>query len=175
MVISKQELVKRVVTLGLGLSFFGLVAAIHVISTTGAGSVSFLGVLWIFAPAPAVFLWSRLSRRKNWSGTQKTLSTGYLSLATLLALVVPAAVGWIATERALHPAVCEAGKRSLADYPDIQPSAELVSFPVPEGGLVHPGAKPSHYHTPSRLWLPTSGDAGVCPGIASSQLFNTTL
>jgi pimeloyl-ACP methyl ester carboxylesterase len=127
-------LVKRVVTLGLGLSFFGLVAAIHVISTTGAKSVPFLVALWIFTPAPAVFLWSWSSRHKNWSRTQKASVVSYLSLATLLALVVPAVVGWIATERALHPAVCEAGNRSLANYPDIQLAAELVSFPVPEGG-----------------------------------------
>jgi uncharacterized protein len=91
-------------------------------------------ILWVFAPAPTVFLWYWLSRRENWSRIQKALAIGYLSLAALLSLIVPAMVGWVATERALHPAVCEAGERSLENYPDIQPAAELVSFPVPEGG-----------------------------------------
>jgi hypothetical protein len=124
----------RLVTLGLGVPFFGMVAAIHFISANGASSAPFLVVLWVFTPAPAVFLWYWLSRPKSLSTTQQTAVVSYLCLATLLAVVVPAVVGWTATERALHPAVCEARERSLADYPDIQPAAELVSFPVPEGG-----------------------------------------
>jgi hypothetical protein len=55
MLAGKQELVKRLVRLSLGLSFFGLAASILALSATGAGSMPFLAALWVFVPAPAVF------------------------------------------------------------------------------------------------------------------------
>jgi hypothetical protein len=134
MLVGKHKLVKRLVIPGLGLSFFGLVAFILAITATGADSTPFLSALWLFRAAPAVFLWYWRSRGKDWSRTQEASVGGYLCLATLLAVSVPALVGWMATERALHPAACEDRNKSLADYPEMESSAELVSFPVPEGG-----------------------------------------
>ena len=118
------------VALVLGTIFFGLIAAIHSVSATGAGSIHWLVVLWIVVPAPAVFLWQMLAHgmKKRW----RILSQSYLALATLFAPLVLGGVAWIGAERAIHPKPPDYGI-TLADYPELQAAAEVVSFQVPEG------------------------------------------
>ena len=121
----------RIATLALWAVFFGLVAAIHGVSATGAGSIPFLALLWLFAPAPAVFLWLRLAR--GVSKRRRVLSRSYLALAVVLSLVVLGGVGWTGAERAIHPKPCD-DVPALADYSTLQPLAEVVSFSVPDDG-----------------------------------------
>jgi hypothetical protein len=51
-----------------------------------------------------------------------------------MSVLVPAGVGWIASERGIHPTLCDTGYKSLSHYSTLEPKAQLVTFPVPETG-----------------------------------------
>jgi len=127
-----------VASLVLGAAFFGLVAAVHGLTATASGSIPWLAALWLFVPAPVIFVWQGVSARsrnstfaipKRW----RWLVKGYLVLAAVLSVAVLGGVGWIGSQRAIHPAA-STYQRTLADYPALQAAAEVVSFQVPQDG-----------------------------------------
>lgn len=128
---------RSLIPLVLGAVFFGLVATVHLLSAMASGSIPWLAALWLFVPAPVVFVWRAVSARRRRGDIARLtrwgwLGRGYLALAALLAVVVLGGVGWIGSQRALHP-TGEAYRR-LADFPALQAAAETVAFPVPQDG-----------------------------------------
>ena len=124
-----------------GAAFFGVVAAIHGITATAASSIVFLGVLWLFTPAPVVFL-ARMWR--PWT-RYRTLSNGYLAAAAALSVLLLAGVGWIGSERGIHPATSDDLPKP-EDYPQLQAILEDVDFPSMDGARLYgwfiPGESP---------------------------------
>lgn len=128
----------------LGMAFFVLVAGVHYLSTRGGESISALRALWLFVPAPLVFLAPRLRPLPH---AARVLSRVYLALAAGAAMAVLGAVGWIGAERGIHPGPCDAAQEeALADYPDMAAVAEKVHFPSADGtplaGWFVPGQGP---------------------------------
>lgn len=115
--------------------------ALHGITATAASSIPVLAVLWLFAPAPLVYL-ARVAIR--WTRYRK-LSTAYLAASAVLSVMVLAAVGWEGSERGLHPAPPD-DLPLLEDYPALEASAEDVEFPSADGtalsGWFIPGTTP---------------------------------
>ena len=137
---SRGYMKKAAVTL-IGTAFFGVVAAVHGVTATAATSMIFLGVLWLFTPAPVVFL-ARM--RRPWA-RYRTLSTGYLATSAVLSVLVLAGVGWIGAERGIHPSLAE-DLPVLEDYPHLESALEEVSFQSSDGtplaGWFIPGDSP---------------------------------
>ncbi|MBI4281909.1 MAG: alpha/beta hydrolase [Chloroflexi bacterium] len=131
---------KTLVTL-LGVAFFGVVAAVHGITATAADSIIYLGALWLFIPAPLVFL-ARVWR--PWPRF-RALTTGYLVTSAILSVLVLAGVGWVGSERGIHPSLTD-NLPQLADYPNLEAALEEVSFPSRDGtplaGWFIPGESP---------------------------------
>ncbi len=125
-------------TLVAGTVLFGLVAAVHLLSAMASGSMPWLAALWLFVPAPLLFVWRAVSARRRRRDLARStrwswLGRGYLVVAAVLAVAVLGGVGWIGSQRAIHPKP-STYQRTLADYPELQAAAETVSFPVPQDG-----------------------------------------
>jgi fermentation-respiration switch protein FrsA (DUF1100 family) len=118
----------------LGVAFFGLVAVFLGALATGAGSIPLLGALWVFTPAPVVFAWPWWSKGRASNFWLRKAATAYLTLGVVMSVIALAGVGWIASERGIHPRLCNTGDKSLSDYVTLEPKAQLVTFPVPETG-----------------------------------------
>jgi pimeloyl-ACP methyl ester carboxylesterase len=117
--------------LTLGLALFSLVAVFLGVSAAAAGTLPVLALLWLFTPAPAVFVWHCWPRSVKTSSWSRKVSTAYLSSGVLVSVLVLVGVGWIGADRGIHPILCDSGNASISDYPTLEPAAELVSFPVP--------------------------------------------
>lgn len=132
---------KRASTILVGTVFFGVVAAIHGITGTAATSMVFLGVLWVFFPAPLVFL-ARMQRR--WTRF-RTVSTAYLVTCAVLSALVLMGVSWIGSERGIHPSPCDEVPR-LDEFPNLQTDLDEVDFQSQDGialkGWFIPGDSP---------------------------------
>lgn len=128
------NIILRLASLVFGLAFFGLAAVLLGASATGARSIPVLGVLWVFTPAPVIFGWLWWSNGRLASHWLRRSATLYLSGGVVMSVLVLVGVGWIASEKGIHPTLCNTGDKLLADYPDLEPKAELVSFLVPETG-----------------------------------------
>lgn len=124
----------RLVSLILGLPLFSLQAVFLGVSATAAGSIPALAVLWLFTLAPVVFVWRWWPKAMPTSPWQRKLANWYLSSGVIASVLVIAAVGWIGSERGIHPILCNTGNESISDYPTLEQAAELLSFPVPELG-----------------------------------------
>ena len=124
-----------------GTAFFGVVSAVHGVTATAATSIIFLGVLWLFTPAPVVFF-ARM--RRPWA-RYRTLSTWYLVTSAVLSVLVLAGVGWIGAERGIHPSLTDE-LPLLEDYPNLEAALEEVSFQSSDGtplaGWFIPGESP---------------------------------
>ncbi|MDA0988280.1 MAG: alpha/beta hydrolase [Chloroflexi bacterium] len=132
---------KRNLAILIGAAFFGIVAAIHGVTATAASSMIFLGILWLFVPTPLVFLasmWRPLARYRK-------LSNWYLATSTVLSILVLAGVGWIGSERGIHPSLSD-DLPVLADYPQLEAALENVTFQSSDGTLLSgwfiPGESP---------------------------------
>ena len=112
-----------------GLAFFAAVGAIHGVTATAAGSMPALVALWLFAAAPLAFVWLIATKP---GGRARVVSLGYLTLSAVLAVTVLGGVGWIGSERAIHPSPCN-NEPQLADYPALQPQIEPVKFASRDG------------------------------------------
>lgn len=132
---------KKTLATLLGTAFFGVVATVHGVTATAATSIIFLGVLWLFTPAPLVFL-ARMWR--PWTRF-RTLSTWYLATSAVLSVLVLAGVGWVGSERGIHPSLNEE-LPILEDYPRLEVALEEVSFQSRDGtplkGWFIPGESP---------------------------------
>ena len=135
-------IMKRTIATLTGTAFFGVVAAIHGVTATAATSIIFLGALWLFTPAPLVFLgrmWQRSSR-------YQMLSTWYLGISTVLSVLVLAGVGWIGAERGIHPSLND-DLPVLEDYPQLEAALENVTFKSSDdtilAGWFIPGESPT--------------------------------
>jgi fermentation-respiration switch protein FrsA (DUF1100 family) len=137
----RESPVKRILAIIVGTLFFGTVAAVHGVTATAAGSIIFLGVLWLFTPSPLVFL-ARMWR--PWRRF-RVLSTSYLVVSGVLSVLVLAGVGWIGAERGIHPSLTSDLPR-LEDYPRLQAALENVEFQSKDGtplrGWFIPGESP---------------------------------
>ncbi|MBI2855926.1 MAG: alpha/beta hydrolase [Chloroflexi bacterium] len=122
---------KKILATVTGLVFFGVVTAIHGVTATAASSIIFLGVLWLFTPAPLVFL-ARMWR--PWRRFRR-LSTVYLVTSVVLSVLVLAGVGWIGSERGIHPSLNEHLPK-LEDYPHLREALEEVGFQSSDGTLI---------------------------------------
>jgi fermentation-respiration switch protein FrsA (DUF1100 family) len=133
---------KRILVTLLGTALFGTVAAIHGVTATAAASMIFLGILWLFTPAPLVFL-GRMWR--PWR-RYRALSTGYLAISAVLSVLVLAGVGWIGSERGIHPSLSD-DLPKLEDYPQLEAALEDVTFQSSDGttlaGWFIPGESPT--------------------------------
>lgn len=139
---------KRNLAILIGTAFFGIVAAIHGITATADKSISVVGisipvlmVLWLFVPAPLVFLagmWRPLARYRK-------LSNWYLATSTVLSILVLAVVGWIGSEDGIHPSLSD-DLPVLEDYPQLEAALEDVIFQSSDGTLLSgwfiPGESP---------------------------------
>ena len=114
---------------GLGLTACTAAALVHGVTATAAPSMLVLGILWLFVPAPLVFLW-RVFRRP--SGVLRGLASAYVAVSVLMAVAVLGLVGWIGSERGIHPAPCETLPR-IEEYPAVQQGMQRVTFPSREG------------------------------------------
>jgi fermentation-respiration switch protein FrsA (DUF1100 family) len=115
----------------MGTVFFGVVGAVHGVTATAASSIIFLGVLWLFAPAPFVFL-ARMSR--TWT-RYRAFSNWYLAVSAVLSAIVLAGVGWKGSEDGIHPSLND-DLPILADYPRLEATLEGVTFPSSDGTLL---------------------------------------
>ena len=133
---------KKTIATTIGTAFFGTVALFHGVTATAADSIIFLGVLWIFTPAPLVFL-ARM--RRPWVRL-RALSTAYLVTAAVLSVVVLAGVGWIGSERGIHPSLNDE-LPALADFPELAAALEEAEFQSRDGtplkGWFIPGQTPT--------------------------------
>jgi uncharacterized protein len=121
----------KLVVAVLGTLFFGILAIFLGVTATAAGSLPLLGALWVFTPAPVIFIWLWWSKGRTINSRTRIAATAYLSTVAVVSLLVIVGVSWIGSERGIHPPICGAGYKSLADYPLLESQAELVSFPVP--------------------------------------------
>ena len=132
---------KKALATVIGTAGFGVVAAVHGVTATAAASIIFLGVLWLFVPAPVVFL-ARM--RRPWA-RYRTFSTWYLATSAVLSVLVLAGVGWIGAERGIHPSLNDE-LPILEDYPSLEAALEEVSFQSGDGtqlaGWFIPGESP---------------------------------
>ena len=119
---------KQVLVAAIGTAFFGVVAAIHGFTATAADSIIYLGILWLFVPAPLVFL-ARM--RRSWN-SYRTLSASYLAVSAVFSVLVLAGVGWVGSERGIHPSLT-ANLPQLADYTHLQATLEEVEFQSGDG------------------------------------------
>ena len=124
-----------------GATLFLAVGALHGITATAASSIPALAVLWLFTPAPLVFL-ARVVRRWN---RFRALSTAYLGVSAVLSVVVLAGVGWVGSERGLHPDPPD-DLPLLEDYPRLAAALKEVEFVSTDGtslyGWFIPGERP---------------------------------
>ena len=124
-----------------GATLFLAVGALHGITATAASSIPALAVLWLFTPAPLVFLARVVRRWKRF----RALSTSYLVASAVLSVVVLAGVGWVGSERGLHPDPPD-DLPLLEDYPGLAAALEEVEFPSADGtslsGWFIPGERP---------------------------------
>jgi fermentation-respiration switch protein FrsA (DUF1100 family) len=137
----KRDSMKKALATLTGTAFFGVVAAVHGVTGTAASSMVFLSVLWLFTPAPLVFL-ARM--RRPW-GRYRSLSTGYLATSAVLSVLVLGGVGWIGAERGIHPSLTS-DLPQLEDYPQLEATMEEVGFQSSDGtplaGWFIPGESP---------------------------------
>ena len=152
-----------------GAAFFGVVAAIHGITATAASSIVFLGVLWLFTPAPIVFL-ARMWR--PWT-RYRTLSNGYLAAAATLSVLVLAGVGWIGSERGIHPATSDDLPKP-EDYPQLQAILEDVDFPSMDGARLYGWFIPVRVPKPCFCYTGSAARGTVCFPMPTSFTMRAT-
>ncbi len=118
----------RAAVAAVGALLFLAVGALHGITATAATSIPALAVLWLFAPVPLVFA-ARVAVR--WTRF-RYLSAAYLGVSVVLSLVVLTGVGWVGSERGLHPAPPD-DLPLLEDYPRLAAALEDIEFPSADG------------------------------------------
>ena len=125
-----------------GAVFFLAVGGLHGITATAASSMAALAVLWLFAPAPLVFL----ARAAGLLNRFRKSTAAYLGVSAALSMVVLFGVGWIGADRGLYPAPPD-DLPVLDDYPALASALEEVTFPSADGitlaGWFVPGESPT--------------------------------
>ena len=124
----------------LGLALVLAAAWVHGLTATAGDSMATLYALWLFVPAPVVYLWQGL---QPWRNPWRRLGRGYLGLSLALSLAVLGGVGWIGSERTIHP-------KPSADEPKLEDyalPAQRIEFTAPDGtrrvGWFIPGSDPT--------------------------------
>lgn len=120
----------RVLMVLAGLAFFIAVATLDAVMAKAASSVRPLVVLWAFVPVPVVFLLVALRHPKM--KIPRLLSSVYLGAGAVLTVLVLLGVGWIGSERAIHPVQCNDVPK-VSDYPEIQSQIQAVRFQSQDG------------------------------------------
>ena len=113
------------------------VGAIAILMTVGGPSFTALYVAWLFVPAPFVYfyLWLRPELfwlRPGFRPWIKGIAIAYIVASSLLTVALLFAVGWVGSERAIHPGACD-DLPAVSEYPDLEPSLEPVEFHSQDG------------------------------------------
>ena len=138
----------------LGLALVLAAAWVHGLTATAGDSMATLYALWLFVPAPVVYLWQGL---QPWRNPWRRLGRGYLGLSLALSLAVLGGVGWIGSERTIHP-------KPSADEPKLEDyalPAQRIEFTAPDGtrrvGWFIPGSDPGPSDAVAAGFIPQDG------------------
>jgi dipeptidyl aminopeptidase/acylaminoacyl peptidase len=131
-----------------GLFVLLAVAWVHGLTATAGNSMATLYALWLFVPAPAVYVWQGL---RPWPRLQP-LGKGYLAVSAVLSVMVLGGVAWIGSERTIHPK--PGNEPSLQEYPL---PVERIEFQAPDG------TKRVGWFIPGRTVEPSSVVVGFIP------------
>ncbi|MBI3953258.1 MAG: alpha/beta hydrolase [Chloroflexi bacterium] len=120
----------RLATLAAGLALLLALAALDIVMAGAASSIKPLVALWLLVPAPLLFL--LITVRPPARAGLRRAAYAYLGTSASLTMVVLLGVGWIGSERAIHPDECEDLPR-LAEYPALQAKVQDVRFASQDG------------------------------------------
>ncbi len=152
--ITQSVTVFRPVLWLLGLALVLAAAWVHGLTATAGDSMATLYALWLFVPAPAVYLWQGL---RPWPVPWRRLGNGYLGLSLALSVAVLGGVGWLGSERTIHPKP-SANEPNLEDY---ALPVERIEFPAPDGtrrvGWYIPGSAPTPSDGVAAGFIPQTG------------------
>ena len=144
----------------LGLALVLAAAWVHGLTATAGDSMATLYALWLFVPAPVVYLWQGL---QPWRNPWRRLGRGYLGLSLALSLAVLGGVGWIGSERTIHP-------KPSADEPKLEDyalPAQRIEFTAPDGtrrvGWFIPGSDPTPSDAVAAGFIPQDGSQPRIP------------
>jgi pimeloyl-ACP methyl ester carboxylesterase len=122
--------ISKLLILFIGIIAFTFVGYTHFQATKGSEVIASLAILWIFVPAPAVYITSQILtfKQRFFRGMIRT----YLAISFAMAALVLGGVSWTGANNAMS-AKCtseeleEAGE--ITDYPSLATRAEAVTFP----------------------------------------------
>ena len=144
----------------LGLALVLAAAWVHGLTATAGDSMATLYALWLFVPAPVVYLWQGL---QPWRNPWRRLGRGYLGLSLALSLAVLGGVGWLGSERTIHP-------KPSADEPKLEDyalPAQRIEFTAPDGtrrvGWFIPGSDPTPSDAVAAGFIPQDGSQPRIP------------
>ena len=144
----------------LGLALVLAAAWVHGLTATAGDSMATLYALWLFVPAPVVYLWQGV---RPWRNPWRRLGRGYLGLSLALSLAVLGGVGWIGSERTIHP-------KPSADEPKLEDyalPAQRIEFTAPDGtrrvGWFIPGSDPTPSDAVAAGFIPQDGSQPRIP------------
>ena len=117
--------------------FLSAVAAFAALMGVGGASFTALYVAWLFVPAPFVYFYLWLKPSLSWlrPGFRPWLSrmaVAYLVASSLLTAALLFGVGWVGSERAIHPSTCD-DLPAASEYPDLQAALQPVEFHSKDG------------------------------------------
>lgn len=122
--------IKKLLILSIGITVFTFVGYTHFQGTKGSEVISVLAILWLFVPAPAIYVISQITtlRRRRY----KVMIRTYLTISFLMAALVLGGVSWMGASDAIS-AKCTAEELAesgeITDYPFLAARAEPVTFP----------------------------------------------
>ncbi len=117
--------------------FLSAVAAFAALMGVGGPSFTALYVAWLFVPAPFIYflLWLRPDLswlRPGFRPWLRGTAVAYMIASSLLTAALLFAVGWVGSERAIHPGTCD-DLPAVSEHPDLEPSLEPVEFHSQDG------------------------------------------
>ena len=117
--------------------FLSAVAAFAALLGMGGGSFSALYVAWLFVPAPFIYVYLWVWPDLAWArpGARPWLrraATGHAVASSVLTAALLFGVGWIGSERAIHPGTCD-DLPSVAEHPGLEGALETVEFDGADG------------------------------------------
>ncbi len=117
--------------------FLSAVAAFAALMGVGGPSFTALYVAWLFVPAPFIYflLWLRPGLswlRPGFRPWLRGTAIAYMVASSLLTAALLFAVGWVGSERAIHPGTCD-DLPAVSEHPDLEPALEPVEFHSQDG------------------------------------------
>jgi len=121
---------KKLLILLIGITAFTFVGYTHFQATKGSEVISALAILWLFVPAPTIYIISQIALRKR--RRVRVMVRIYLAISFVMAALVLGGVSWMGASDAIAAKctaeeLAEAGE--IRDYPFLATRAEPVTFP----------------------------------------------